>query len=47
LAACQEAAYPLELLWTFMTLALFLMLMGSWRTYALRQTPAEIFWWDR
>jgi hypothetical protein len=30
-----------------MTLYLLGLVMGMWRAYALRGTPAEIFWWDR
>ena len=47
LASCLERAYPLELLWVFMTLYLLGLLMGTWRLYSLKSTPAEIFWWDR
>ena len=47
LAACLERAYPLELLWTFMSLFLLGLVLGLWRTYALRGNPAEVFWWDR
>jgi len=47
LADCLERAYPLELLWTFMVLYLLGLVLGIWRTCALRGNPAEIFWWDR
>ena len=47
LASCLERAYPLELLWTFMVLYLLGLVLGIWRTCALRGNPAEIFWWDR
>ena len=47
LASCLERAYPLELLWTVLTLYLLSLVMGSWRLYCLKKTPAELFWWDR
>jgi len=47
LVSCLERAYPLELLWTVLTLYLLSLVMGSWRLYCLKKTPAELFWWDR